>query len=112
MPALNPLQQFANHFENLTDPRMERTRRHILQDILVIALCAMIANSDTWVDIENYGKAKLDFLRRYLELPNGNPSHDTFSFLLLTFYATCGEVFGVMRQLVQASFADRAARLG
>ena len=78
MPALNPLQQFAAHFENLTDPRLERTRRHVLQDILVIALCALVANSNTWVDSEHYGKTKLDFLRRYLELPNGIPSHDTF----------------------------------
>jgi len=78
MPALNPLQQFATHFENLTDPRLERTRRHVLQDILVIALCAMIANANTWVDIEHYGKTKLDFLRRFLALPNGIPSHDTF----------------------------------
>lgn len=79
MPALNPLQQFATHFESLTDPRLDRTRRHVLQDILVIALCAMIANANTWVDIERYGKTKLDFLRRFLELPNGIPSHDTFS---------------------------------
>jgi predicted transposase YbfD/YdcC len=79
MPALNPLQQFATHFEKLTDPRLERTRRHVLQDLLVIAFCAMIANANTWVDIERYGKTKLDFLRRFLELPNGIPSHDTFS---------------------------------
>ena len=78
MPALNPLQQFASHFENLTDPRLERTRRHALKDILVIALCAMIANANTWVDIANFGIAKLDLLRRFLELPNGIPSHDTF----------------------------------
>jgi predicted transposase YbfD/YdcC len=79
MPALNPLQQFATHFENLTDPRVKRTRRHILQDILVIALCAMVANANSWADIERFGKSKLDFLRRFLELPNGIPSHDTFS---------------------------------
>jgi predicted transposase YbfD/YdcC len=78
MPALNPLQQFASHFANLTDPRMERTRRHVLQDMLVLALCAMIANANTWVDIERFGKTKLGFLRRFLELPNGIPSHDTF----------------------------------
>ena len=48
MPALNPLQQFATHFELLTDPRMARTRRHVLPDILVIALCAMNANANTW----------------------------------------------------------------
>jgi predicted transposase YbfD/YdcC len=78
MPDLIPLQQFATHFENLTDPRMARTRRHLLSDMLVIALCAMIANANTWVDIENFGNAKLDLLRRFLELPNGIPSHDTF----------------------------------
>lgn len=79
MPTTNPLQQFAAHFANITDPRMERTRRHSLEDILVIALCAMIANSDSFTDIERYGNSKLSFLRRFLELPNGIPSHDTFS---------------------------------
>src|SRR5260370_41152091 len=79
MPALNPLQQFATHFENLTDPRMQRTSRHVLQDLIVLALCAMIANANTWVDIERFGKSKLDFLRGFLELPSGIPSHDTFS---------------------------------
>jgi predicted transposase YbfD/YdcC len=79
MPALNPLEQFASQFENLTDPRMRRTRRHVLQDVIVLALCAMIANANTWVDIERFCKAKLAFLRRFLELPNGIPSHDTFS---------------------------------
>jgi predicted transposase YbfD/YdcC len=79
MPAHNPLQQFASHFATLTDPRVERSGRHILQDMIVLALCAMIANADSWVDIERYGRAKLDFLRRFLELPNGIPSHDTFS---------------------------------
>jgi DDE_Tnp_1-associated len=78
MPNLNPLQQFATHFENLTDPRMARTRRHLLTDLLVIDLCAMIANASTWVDIENVGNAKRDLLRRFLELPNGIPSYDTF----------------------------------
>src|SRR5436190_3488675 len=78
MPQQNPLQQFARHFEDLTDPRLERTRYHHLQDILVIALCGVIANADSWADIERYGKAKLDFFRRFLELPNGIPSHDTF----------------------------------
>jgi len=76
---LNPLRQFAKHFENLTDPRVKRTRRHVLEDILVVALCGMIANANTWVDIERFGKSKLEFLRRFLELPNGIPSHDTFS---------------------------------
>jgi predicted transposase YbfD/YdcC len=82
MPALNPLQHFATHFENLTDPRMHRTRRHVLQEILVLVLCAMIANANSYVDIERFGKAKLGFLRRFLELPNGIPSHDTIGRVL------------------------------
>jgi predicted transposase YbfD/YdcC len=106
MPALNPLQQFATHFENLTDPRRKRTRRHVLQDILVVALCAMIANCNTWVDIERYGKTKLDFLRRFLELPNGIPSHDTF-----------GRVFAkldpaALLVCLQSWLADLRAKLG
>src|SRR5947199_5851437 len=106
MPPLNPLQQFANHFANLTDPRVARTRRHILQDMIVLALCGMIANADTWVDIERYGNTKLDFLRRFLELPNGIPSHDTF-----------GRVFGkldpaALLLCLQKWLADLRAKLG
>jgi predicted transposase YbfD/YdcC len=106
MPDLNPLQQFATHFENLTDPRLARTRRHNLKDILVIALCAMIANANTWVDIANFGKAKLDLLRRFLDLPNGIPSHDTF-----------GRVFGkldpaALLVCLQSWLGDLRAKLG
>jgi hypothetical protein len=50
-----------------------------LSDILVIARCALLAHANTWVDIERFGQAKRDFLRRFLGLPNGIPSHDTFS---------------------------------
>jgi predicted transposase YbfD/YdcC len=106
MPASNPLQQFASHFEHLTDPRMERTRRFVLQDIVVVALCALIANCNTWVDVERYGNTKLDFLRRFLELPNGIPSHDTF-----------GRVFGkldpaALLLCLQDWLADLRAKLG
>jgi hypothetical protein len=58
---------------------MDRTRRHGLADILVIALCGMVANANTWVDIERFGNAKLSFLRRFLPLPNGIPRHTTRS---------------------------------
>jgi predicted transposase YbfD/YdcC len=106
MPALNPLQQFATHFETLPDPRVARTRRHLLPDLLVIALCAMIANANTWVDIANFGNAKLDLLRRFLELPNGIPSHDTF-----------GRVFGkldpaALLVCLQTWLGDLRAKLG
>lgn len=66
-------------FESLDDPRVKRCQRHVLIDIVTIAICAVIANADSWTDIEAYGQAKESFLRQFLILPNGIPSHDTFS---------------------------------
>ena len=63
----------------MSDPRVERSRRHKLIDIITIAICAVICGADTWVDIESYGRAKVKWLKRFLELPNGIPSHDTFA---------------------------------
>ena len=65
-------------FENLTDPRLERTRRHELFEIVVVAVCATIAGADSWTDMERFGNEKLDWLRTFLRLENGVPSHDTF----------------------------------
>lgn len=66
------------HFADLPDPRVERTRRHQLIDIIAIALCAVICGADSWVDVELFGRSKEAWLRRFLALPNGIPSHDTF----------------------------------
>ena len=65
-------------FGEVEDPRVERTKLHLLPDILVITLCAVICGADTWMEIELFGQAKLDWLRTFLELPHGIPSHDTF----------------------------------
>jgi predicted transposase YbfD/YdcC len=65
-------------FEDLTDPRMARTRVHDLFDLVVVALCGTIAGADTWADIERFGHARLDWLRTFLRLDGGIPSHDTF----------------------------------
>src|SRR5271154_4047504 len=65
-------------FENLTDPRLQRTRRHELFDLLVVALCGTIAGADTWADIERFGNDRLDWLRSFLRLEKGFPPHDTF----------------------------------
>jgi predicted transposase YbfD/YdcC len=65
------------HFEDIDDPRVERTKKHKLFDIIVLSICAVIANADTFVEIERYGKAKYDWLKTFLELPHGIPSHDT-----------------------------------
>ena len=61
------------------DPRIARNKLHRLIDIITIAVCGVLCGADTWVDIEAYGQSKLTFLRRFLELPNGIPSHDTLS---------------------------------
>ena len=67
------------HFASVPDPRIHRTRKHNLFDILVVALCAMISGAEDFVHIEIFGKAKLPWLQDRLELPNGIPSHDTFA---------------------------------
>ena len=66
------------HFSILPDPRVDRTKLHKLEDILTIALCAVICGAETWVDIADFGRAKEAWLRTFLELPHGIPSHDTF----------------------------------
>ena len=65
-------------FENLTDPRIERTKHHLLIDMVAIALCAAICGADSWVDVEKFGRAKRDWFARFLQLPYGIPTHDTF----------------------------------
>lgn len=68
----------ARYFADLPDPRIDRTKKHSLTDILAVALCAVIAGADSWEEVEAFGEAKKDWLKRFLALPNGIPSHDTF----------------------------------
>src|SRR3954468_16693060 len=68
----------TRHFADLPDPRIDRTKKHSLGDILVIALCAVIAGADSWEEGETFGEARADWLKTFLALPNGIPSHDTF----------------------------------
>ena len=68
----------AEYFAALDDPRIDRTKRHKLLDIVTIALCATICGADSWVDIELFGNCKEEWFKSFLELPNGIPSHDTF----------------------------------
>ncbi|WP_448265618.1 ISAs1 family transposase [Nostoc sp. DSM 114159] len=76
---LKPKITIADHFAVMSDPRIDRTKRHNLIDILTIAICAVICGADSWVAIELYGCAKSEWLKTFLELPNGIPSHDTFA---------------------------------
>ena len=68
----------GEHFADIVDPRVNRTKRHLLLDIIVIAICGVICGADGWVAVETFGKAKEAWLRTFLELPHGIPSHDTF----------------------------------
>ncbi len=68
----------ARHFADLPDPRVDRTKKHALGDILVVAPCAVTAGADSWEEVETFGEAKRDWLVKFLALPNGIPSHDTF----------------------------------
>ena len=69
---------FVDHFCSLTDPRLDRQKRHGLMDILLISVCATICGGTSFVDMEDFGNAKLEWFGQRLDLENGIPSHDTF----------------------------------
>jgi len=69
---------WQDYFPGVSDPRVVGRTDHKLNDILMIALCSTISDGDTFEDMADYGQDKQAFLRQFLELPNGIPSHDTF----------------------------------
>ena len=68
-----------SYFSEMKDPRVERTRYHNLNDIIFIAIAAVLSGAESWNEIEYYGEMKEEWLKEFLELPNGIPSHDTFN---------------------------------
>ena len=68
----------VEHFRTLEDPRIERTKKHLLLDILVIALCTLLTGGEGFQDMALFGKSKQAWLQTFLALPRGIPSHDTF----------------------------------
>lgn len=73
-----PLGPLATSFASLLDPRVERTKHHQLLDIVLIAICAVVCGAEGWVEVAAFGRAKKKWLKRFLALPHGIPSHDTF----------------------------------
>lgn len=73
----NPLKNLQECFSTLTDPRMKRARRHELLDILILAICAVVCDCNSWVDIAEFCRIRLTWFQSFLHLPNGIPSHDT-----------------------------------
>src|SRR5713101_7945762 len=92
--------------EKVTDPRLKRRRRHQLVDILVLALSGFIPGCESWVDVELFGRSKQRWFEKFLELPHGIPSHDTFGrvFALLN----PEELVGVLREFVQGMVGSLA----
>jgi predicted transposase YbfD/YdcC len=76
---LKPKHSIAEHFNDIEDIRIERGKKHKLIDIITISICAVVCGADGWIDIEMYGIARKKWLEKFLELPNGIPSHDTFA---------------------------------
>jgi len=88
--------EWQNFFSEVPDFRIERGKLHLLSDILMLSLCAVISGAEDYEDIENYGHQKQEFLAGFLALPNGIPSHDTIN--------------RVFRYLDTAKFADSLHR--
>ena len=65
-------------FATLEDPRMDRTKKHSLGDILLMAICAVICGANGWTQVAKLGRCKREWFQTFLDLPNGIPSHDTF----------------------------------
>ena len=72
----------VEHFSTLNDPRIERKKLHQLMDIIVLSICATLSGAQGWEDIEEFGRNKVDWLRQFVPLKNGVPSHDCISYVL------------------------------
>ena len=70
---------FLDFFSELEDPRIERCRKHELLDIIFLSVCAVLSGADGWESIEELGDAKLEWLRKFVPMENGIPSHDTIA---------------------------------
>lgn len=77
------LDGFLSYFEEIEDPRVERSKQHLLTDIIVIAVLSFICGAEGWTDIEDFGKSNKAWLKQHLELPHGIPSHDIFARVMM-----------------------------
>jgi predicted transposase YbfD/YdcC len=77
--APEPDRALIRHFATLHDPRVERTKLHPLENVLTIAICAVICGAESWDDIAAFGEARAAWFASFLDLTHGIPSHDTFN---------------------------------
>src|SRR2546430_847104 len=78
MAATTTVGSIKKYFRRLKDPRVVGRSQHLLTDIIVMAICGVIADCDDWADIVLFAQKRLAWFQRFLKLPNGAPSHDTF----------------------------------
>jgi hypothetical protein len=78
MAATTRVGTIRKHFRPLKDPRVVGRTRHRLIDLIVLAICGVIANCDDWPDIALFAQKREAWFRRFLALPGGVPAHDTF----------------------------------
>ena len=101
MPTADPSHSIVAHFSTVQDPRVLGRTAHSLPDILVVTICAVICGADSWVQVEEFGRAKEEWFRSFLKLAGGIPSHDTF-----------GRVFSLLDpEELSACFASWVAAL-
>lgn len=122
-----PSAALLDHFATLPDPRIARHRWHKLSDILVIAVCAVLCGAESFPAIEDFGHEREEWLRQFLELPEGIPSHDTFnrvfrlldsvqfqacflSWMQVVAAATAGEVVAIDGKALRRSFDKGSAK--
>jgi predicted transposase YbfD/YdcC len=125
MAATPRVGSLKRHFRGLRDPRVVGRTTHLLFDIIVLAVCGVIANCDDWPDIALFARQREDWFRRFLQLPGGVPSHDTFERVFaaldsralerccLAWLADVAEVVGVGQIAIDGkSLRGSAGRLG
>ena len=96
---------FNDCFSKLEDPRVDRTKLHLIEDIITIALCAVISGAEGWEEMEDFGNENHEWFSTFLALPNGIPSHDTISRLFSvldnqSFQASCMDCFRRVKALI------------
>lgn len=120
-------QNLKECFSTLEDPRVERHKRHQLLDIIILTICAVISGAEGWEAIERFGEAKIDWLRKWIELENGIPSHDCIARVMARLEPTkvteCfvawtqsvtkltdGEVIAIDGKTARGSFTDNSSK--
>ena len=111
MGPVPDVSSFVELLAELPDPRVERTRRHSLEGILFLCLCGVVCGANDLVAIADFGKARRAFLERFVEFPNGIPSHDTLGRVLAKLNPTALEQMFTkwMRGVAEATQRDVVA---